>query len=251
MKSQQLAQAGARPAVQVSLPAFQGPFDLLIYLVERDKLDIRSIAIADITSKYIESLKEIDFDPELASDFIFMAAYLLELKSRSLLPRIERIQLAQEPDPRQELIMRLVEYKRFKELAASLETMITSSNYSYTRRPLVSSEVRETRPLAPMTLDNLFSAFIRVLEKSRSEIKELSARGIPIADKMSVIRERLNTGPVCFEELSAGLCLSEVIAVFLAVLELVRLKEVNVRQESAFAPILLAVEKGDSDERAG
>jgi len=90
MKSQQLSQAGSRPVVQVILPVFEGPFDLLIYLVERDKLDIYSIAIADITSSYLENLSLVEFDPELASDFIYMAAYLLELKSRSLLPRVER-----------------------------------------------------------------------------------------------------------------------------------------------------------------
>lgn len=250
MKSQQLAQAGARPAVQVTLPAFQGPFDLLIYLVERDKLDIHDIAVAEITSKFIESLKVIEFDPELASDFIFMAAYLLELKSRSLLPRIERVQLSQEPDPRQELIMRLVEYKRFKELAASLEAMITSGNYTYTRRTSIQPDTMEMRPLAPMSLDNLFSAFIRVLEDHQVEVKELAARGIPIAEKISVIRKRLASGPASFEEFAAGLNLSGVIAVFLAVLEMVRLGEVNVRQETAFAPIIIAAEKDDTDERA-
>ena len=109
MKAQQLVQAGTRPAVQVRLPVFEGPFDLLIYLVERNKLDIYDIAVADITSSYIESLQHMEFDPETASDFIYMAAYLLELKSRSLLPRTERIRPADEPDPRQELIMRLVE----------------------------------------------------------------------------------------------------------------------------------------------
>lgn len=249
MKSQQLSQAGSRPAVQVSLPAFQGPFDLLIYLVERDKLDIHDIAVADITSSYIESLKVIDFDPELASDFIYMAAYLLELKARSLLPRVERIQLAQEPDPRQELIMRLVEYKRFKELAALLETMASSERYVYTRRPSLPAESQEARVLAPMSLDNLFSAFARVLASNRVEVRELPSRGVPVAEKMNALRKRLAGGSVLFEELAAGLGLQEIIVTFLAVLELVRLGEAAVSQESVFLPIVInAAERDDSDE---
>jgi len=252
MKSQQLAQAGARPAVQVSLPAFEGPFDLLIYLVERDKLDIYDIPIAEITSSYIESLKDIAFDPELASDFIFMAAYLLELKSRALLPRSQRIHLAEEPDPRQELIIRLMEYKRFKELAAGLEALAVSSSLTHFRRPSPALEANELRPLVSMNLDQLFSAFVRAMEESRVEVRELPARGLMVADKMDALRERLKGGSARFEELVAGKGLTEIIVTFLAVLELVRLGEANVYQEQFQAPIVIeAAEKDDSDERAG
>lgn len=247
MKSQELAQAAARPSVQVSLPAFEGPFDLLIYLVERDKLDIHDIAIADITRDYLESLQTIEFDPELASDFIYMAAYLLELKSRSLLPRVERLQLVQEPDPRQELIMRLVEYKRFKELAAQLDAMGGVENHRYVRPPTL-AVATETRHLAPMSLDNLFSAFTRALAKAKVEVRELPERGVPVAEKVEELRRRLQQGPACFSELTEGLSLSGIIAVFLAILELVRLGEAVVAQESAFAPIRLEAVKGDDDD---
>jgi len=249
MKSQELAQAGARPAVQVHLPAFEGPFDLLIYLVERDKLDINDIAIASITSSYLESLKEIDFDPELASDFIYMAAYLLELKSRSLLPRVERQQLAQEPDPRQELIMRLVEYKRFKELAAELDAISCGGSHMYTRSPSILLQGEEIRPLAPMSLDNLFSAFSRALAKTMVELRELPERGVPVAAKMEELRARLGQGPANFSDLTTDLNLTGIIVVFLAVLELVRLGEAAVSQDAVFAPIVIEAVKGeDSDE---
>jgi segregation and condensation protein A len=250
MKSQQLSQAGGRPALQVQLPSFEGPFALSIYLVERDKLDIYDIAIADITSSYIESLKILEqFDPELASDFIYMAAYLLELKSRSLLPRIERRHLTQEPDPRQELIMRLVEYKRFKELAAHLDAMTTQGNQIFSRGPSLSFEAEETRPLAPMSLDNLFSAFFRALEKHRVEIRELPGRGVLVAEKMSYLRQKLGAGPQNFNELTAGLGLSEIIVIFLAVLELVKMGEAGVYQDSVFSPIIIEpVIKDDANE---
>lgn len=248
MKSQQLAQTAARPAVQVSLPAFQGPFDLLIYLVERDKLDIYDIAIADITRDYLESLKTIEFDPELASDFIYMAAYLLELKSRSLLPRIERIQLAEEPDPRQELIMRLVEYKRFKELATQLEAMEGGDSHIYVRSPSLPIDAGESKLLAPMSLDNLYSAFTRALANAHIEIRTLPDRGIPVAEKVDELRLRLKQGPACFADLTTGLGLAGVIVVFLAVLELVRMGEAMVAQESVFAPIRIEEVKGDDGD---
>ena len=250
MKSQQLSQAGARPALQVQLSNFEGPFDLLIYLVERDKLDIYDIAIAEITSSYIESLKILEqFDAELASDFIYMAAYLLELKSRSLLPRIERRHLSQEPDPRQELILRLVEYKRFKELAAQLDAMTAEGNRIYTRMPTIPVEGAENRPLAPMSLDNLFSAFFRALDKHRIEVREMPSQGVPVATKLSYLRQRLSFGPADFNELTSGLGLSEIIVTFLAVLELVKMREAVVRQESVFAPIIIeAVLKDDENE---
>lgn len=248
MKSQELAQTAARPAVQVSLPVFQGPFDLLIYLVERDKLDIYDIAIADITRDYLESLKTIEFDPELASDFIYMAAYLLELKSRSLLPRIGRIQLAEEPDPRQELIMRLVEYKRFKELAAQLDAMEGGDNHLYVRSPSLPLGAGESKILAPMSLDNLYSAFSRALAKARVEIHQLPKRGIPLAEKVEELRLRLKRGPACFTELTTGLGLSGIVVVFLAVLELVRMGEAMVAQESVFSPIRIEEVKGDDGD---
>lgn len=241
MKARQLPQS--RPVPQVSLPEFEGPFDLLIYLVERDKLDIYTIAVADITSSYLESLSQVDLDPEQASDFIFMAAYLLELKSRSLLPRTERALLAEEPDPRQELIMRLVEYKRFKELAAKLEGMAASDNYDYTRPSTLPIEAN-ARPLAPLSLDNLFSAFVRALERTRVEVRQLTPAGMPIEEKIAQLRQRLAAGPFTFTELARGLDLQEIIVTFLALLELVRLGEAAVTQEKIFAPIHISSGEG-------
>jgi segregation and condensation protein A len=247
MKSQELYQVGSRPAVQVTLPVFEGPFDLLIYLVQRDKLDIFSIAIADITSSYLESLSQVEFDPELASDFIYMAAYLLELKSRSLLPRVQRELLGEEPDPRQELILRLVEYKRFKELAGLLETMITQENYDYTRQPDLPPDPL-VRPLMPMSLDNLFSAFARALENSKVEVHQLAGNGVPIGVRLGQLRIRLAQGPATFDELAQGLDLQEIIVTFLAVLELVRMGEAMVFQEKVFSPILIeSAAKDDID----
>lgn len=244
MKSQQLSQVGTRPDIQVSLPVFEGPFDLLIYLVERDKLDIYSIAIADITNSYLENLSLIDFDPELASDFIYMAAYLLELKSRSLLPRFERELLADEPDPRQELIMRLIEYKRFKELAVKLEDMIAPDNYDFVRPPTFIPE-QGPRLLAPLSIDNLFSAFARALAHGRLPIKEYVRDDIPIGERIAELRERIAYKAVTFSQLVQGQGIQQLVVTFLALLELVRLGEVVVLQEKVFAPILVRAAERD------
>src|SRR5690554_2786633 len=247
MKSQQLVQAAAKPVIHVHLSTFEGPFDLLIYLVERDRMDIYSISVAEITNSYLESLDEIEFYPELTSDFIYMAAYLLELKSRSLLPRVERSQLVEEPDPRQELIMRLVEYKRFKELAAQLAEMLGEGDFCYTRPPTLEGG-EEARPLAPLSLDNLFSAFTRALAEARVEVRELSDRGVSIQEKIVFLRKKLVSGTMGFSQLTAGQGLSEIVATFLAVLELVRLGEVMVAQESVFAPIKIKAVREDAHE---
>lgn len=249
MKSQELAQASARPEIQVSLPAFEGPFDLLIYLVERDKLDIYSIAVADITNSYLSSLSLIEFDPELASDFIYMAAYLLELKSRSLLPRFERELLADEPDPRQELILRLVEYKRFKKLAARLAEMISPDNYDHVRRPAAAPE-QGPRVLAPLSLDNLFLAFTRALAREQAPVREFLLADISIEKRLAELRLTLGAKPVRFSELAGGQSLAQLVVTFLALLELVRLGEVAVCQEQVFAPILIkATGKGGDHGR--
>jgi len=212
--------------------------------VERDKLDIYDIAVADITSSYIESLQHMEFDPETASDFIYMAAYLLELKSRSLLPRTERIRPADEPDPRQELIMRLVEYKRFKKLAEELAAM-AGGQRTYTRRPSLDTGAGGARQLAPLSLDNLFSAFMRAMAKHRVEIRELPEQAVPVTEKIAELREQLRHSPLVFADLVAGQDLKNVIVLFLAVLELVRLGEAVVHQESAFAPIRIEAVKED------
>lgn len=235
MRSRPLA-AGVE--LQVHQPAFEGPFDLLIYLVERDQLDIHEIIISDITSSYIESLKLIEhYDPDVASDFIYMAAYLLELKSRSLLPRIQRQHLADEPDPRQELINRLVEYKRFKYLAGRLEQLAVGDGRVFTRRPTLPAGEEGGRKLAPMSLDNLYSAYQRALEKARVEVREISGGTVPVAEKMEFIRHLLCNGPTRFSALVEGADLVEKIATFLALLELVRLGEVSVAQPRLFGPI--------------
>lgn len=243
MRSQQLAQADSRPPLQVTLPEFEGPFDLLIYLVERDQLDIYAISIADITSSYLASLSQVEFEPDLASDFIYMAAYLLELKSRSLLPRLKRESLAAEPDPRQELIMRLVEYKRFKQLAALLESMISPGQYDYTRPPC-QLPAAASRTLAPLSLDNLFSAFARALKNRRLEVRNLTFQGVSVEVRLGELRQTLAAGGIGFADLVRGLGLEEVVATFLALLELVRLGEALVYQERVFAPIRVEPKEG-------
>lgn len=228
----------AGSALQVQQPAFEGPFDLLIYLVERDRLDIHDIIISDITSSYIENLKLIEhYDPDRASDFIYMAAYLLELKSRALLPRIRLHQLAEEPDPRQELITRLMEYKRFKHLAFLLEELAVDRRRAFTRPPSLPASDEVGRKLAPMLLENLYSAYQRALEKAAVEVREVSGEKVPVAEKMNYIRSQLSRGELLFASLVQKANLVEKIATFLALLELVRLGEVNIGQPRLFGPI--------------
>lgn len=236
----------AASGFQVQQAAFEGPFELLIHLLERDKLDIKDIVLSDITQKYMESLKVLQqFDPDLASDFIYTAAWLLELKSRSLLPRVEREQLAlqQQDDPREELIVRLMEYKRFKELAVVLEAK-ASGGYRVHARPPGMPDVAVIVPqLAPHSLDNLFSAYNRALTKGKKEVRELPARGMPVAERIEALRAQLAHGPAHYAELTKGMAVKDRIVTFLAMLELVRMGEIVVSQQKLFGPILLEMKR--------
>lgn len=241
MSTRPLTESG----LHVHQEVFDGPFDLLIYLVERDKVAIEDIVISDITSSYIESLKQIeDYDPDVASDFIYMAAYLLELKSRALLPRVHRQQLSDHPDPREELIARLVEYKYFKDLAVRLGQLALDRQRPLTRPPGVDG-LERVRQLAPMLLDNLYSAYQRALEKARVDVRELGTKPIPVSERMDFIRSCLNKEGVQFSELVQDSGTMEKIATFLALLELVRLGEVSISQQRLFGPITIQMLERD------
>jgi segregation and condensation protein A len=238
MRNQQLQQA--RQSIPLRLSNFEGPLDLLIQLVDREKMSIRDIQISEITRHYLATLEQFQFDPDTGSDFIYMAAYLLELKSRSLLPRPPRGQLDGEygDDPRQELINRLLEYKHFRDLAEILDGLCLQNCRVYSRLP--SLPQAEDPGLAPMSLDNLFSAYGRALSKLTRESRELPPRGLAVAEQMEVMRSWLQRGSFCFTQVVAGLNLTGIVVTFMAMLELNRLGEVLVSQEQPFGPIIIA-----------
>ena len=235
-------------AYRIRLEGFEGPLALLLHLIEKSKLDIYNIPIADVTVQYLAYLREMEeFNMEIASEFLLMAATLLQIKSRLLLP-VAAVEEEEEEglDPRKELVDRLLEYRRFKMLAQLLGERWQLRQGVFTRP----SQLPEpARPLpAGLTPQLLLQALTALWESRLPQTQAVVEREeISIQDKMAdVVRLLQERRCVPFEDLlirsgSRG----EVIASFLAVLELVRLQRVRVRQLQSFGPmeIILSCEE--------
>ncbi len=230
----------------VSLPAFEGPLDLLLYLIRRNEVDIYDIPIETVTRQYIEILGSMEeLDLEIAGEFFVMAATLMYIKSRLLLPKKD--QGANEDvedesiDPRWELVQQLLEYKKFKEAATEIEALILNSNEKIPRLgPRDALEAIE-RPLQPVDRIELWNTFNLVLRRLAERITEgeIHAEQVTVADRMEVILLRLqDQKQFLFSELfEASTSLNTIVATFLAVLELTRLGQMHIVQDKAFADI--------------
>jgi segregation and condensation protein A len=230
---------------KVKLDVFEGPLDLLLYLIKRDEIDIYDISIERITRQYLEYLqafKELNID--LAGEFVLMAANLLYIKSRSLLPLDQQPpdEEADEDDPRWELIRQLIEYKKFKDVAALLHDRALEQENIFTR-------AAGTGPEAPLRLGEvgifqLINAFQNVIKRieAREELQEIFGENFTVSDKIETILARVSEGVALkFSELFAHMASRvEIVVTFLALLELIRLKQVRARQPDPFGEIEIA-----------
>lgn len=237
------------PAYQVRLDVFEGPLDLLLYLVRRDEVDIYDIEIGRITRQYLEYLEALEsIDVEIGGEFIVMAANLLYIKSRTLLPVDQQgpaEEEGEEEDPRWELIRQLIEYKKFKEAAGELRNREELAVKLFGRSPSAPESAHGATLLAgEVGALDLIAAFQRVLariEKSKGVEREIEADRFTVSEKIEFVLKVLpEVEALRFEELFAGQhTRAEVVATFLALLELVRLRHVRVEQEGPFGDILL------------
>ncbi len=230
----------------VDLEAFHGPMDLLLYLIEKDEINIYDIPIARISDQYISHLQGNDVsDLDNLGDFLLMASYLLNLKSRMLLPRPtveESTDEADEIDPREELVQRLLNYKHYKEAAATLcmihEGEMARIFYRNTADEILGPEVIVN------DLGSLLKAYRSLLRQLTEEEPsyEIRLEDISVEDKMEEIMSRLaeNTGEMVFQDLFLGVRYRrEAYALFLALLELLRLQRVVARQSAVFGDIMI------------
>ena len=239
----------ADAAYKVKLDVFEGPLDLLLYLVRKDEVDIYDISIERITRQYLEYLEAMEsIDVEIGGEFIVMAANLLYIKSRTLLPvdlqgPVE--EEGEEEDPRWELIRQLIEYKKFKEAAGDLRDREELRTKLFGRTPSAPPPDGGATLLAgEVGALDLISAFQRVLErleKRKGAEREIEADRFTVSEKIEYVLKILpENEPLKFEELFAGQTTrGELVATFLALLELVRLRHVQVEQDGAFGDILL------------
>lgn len=233
----------------IKLETFEGPLALLMHLIEKHQIDIYNIPIAEVTGQYLDYLAAMEeFNIEIASEFLVMAATLLQIKSRLLLPRPSAGEAAaDEVDPRLELVERLVEYRKFKQLSAVLHQLGNERDKYFARLP---QEFTQQFSLPEgLSLNDLLKAFAALWESAVPDFAVIAPEEISVKDKMYDIITllRSNEGQLEFNKtiFRTGSRI-EAIAAFLALLELIRLKQVSVRQEQPFAPIHLKLEEGSA-----
>lgn len=231
-------------AYRIKLKVFEGPLDLLMHLIEKDKINIYDIPIASITEQYMDYLRTLkEFNMEIASEFLIMAATLLQIKSRLLLPKVavENNLDDEELDPRQELVDRLLEYRKFKQAALLMEQMLNERESFFTRIP----QNFDKQYLLPqnMNVDELIRAFAAVWESKAENFALVDHEEVTVQDKMYDIIHLLYKN----RKLEFTQCLtrnrnrSEVVSTFLALLELIKLRKIIILQERKFGPIDLVL----------
>lgn len=230
---------------QFKIEGFEGPMDLLLHLIEKNKIDIYDIPIAQLTAEYLAYLDKFrEFNMEIASSFLVMAATLLQIKSRMMLPKPPKEEGEPEEDPRQELVERILEYRKFKQVSAVLGTMHATQEQFVGREPM-ELPVHHLPP-GNLPLRALVAAFRTVLQVKR-ELHIPEALVAPehwsIQGQMEHLLSLLERhgGRVAFTDAFETGTRDELIMTFLALLELLKLQTIVARQPGPFAPIYLAV----------
>ena len=227
-------------ALEVKLQAFEGPLDLLLHLIDVNKVDIYDIPIVSITDQYIAYLHSMAvLDLETASQFLVMASLLLQIKSRMLLPKAEPDD-EEEADPREMLVQMLAEYRRIKEGAQKLAALKQKTSRQHTRKPFYAGS--KLRHLHVYPVSDLLRALAGLAGPLRRQIAVVDRREYDVGAKMEEIVRLLGSCPEGVEFNQAFVrtgSVSERVAAFLAVLELLKLKVVRISQTRAFAPIYL------------
>jgi segregation and condensation protein A len=247
---------------EVKIDAFEGPIPLLLHLIKNNEVEIYDISISEITAQYLGYIAAMQkLDLEIASEFLIMAANLIEIKSSMLLPDEDKDEDEEEElDPRQQLINRLLEYKKYKELAAKLQSHEEKQRKRYTRNvesifAEIDTEELEENPLEDISLQEFVTTFENVLaerikeaekkeEKAKDKKEKLSyinEKNINIQDKICDLEKRLKKDRnlefnKIFEKDSVKL---EIVVTFMALLELMKLRKLKVKQNGVFGKITI------------
>lgn len=235
---------------KVRLEVFEGPLDLLLYLIRKEEVNIYDIPIERITTQYLQYLDMMKMlDLTIAGEFLVMAATLMMIKSRMLLPPEERepdaADAAEEEDPRWDLVRRLVEYKKFKDAAHFLQRMEHRQEDVFTRAEAgdaLAGSAAAPVSLHDVSLFELLAAFQKALQRIGSEdLREIFAERFTVGEKidalLALIRER---SELSLSELFSGMrSRHEIVVTFLAMLELIRLQQLGVTQQGPFGEVVI------------
>ena len=241
--------------IPLKLQVFEGPMDLLMHLIEKNKIDIYDIPIVTITDQYLEYVRQMEHDDmNVTSEFLVMAATLLDIKSRMLLPRDED-EDSEEGDPRDELVRRLLEYKMFKYMSEELREKNRHAGFTYFKPQDLPEEVRSFVPplnyeelIGDRTAQSLQDVFRDVLKRKKSRVDpirsgfgKIQREEISVADKQLYVRAYLESHPHAdFREmLELENSREEIIVTFLVILELMKSQKIRITQDEAFGRILI------------
>lgn len=226
----------------IKVPVFEGPLDLLLHLIRNNKIDIYDIPIAHITGRYLEYLEIMkELNLEIASEFLVMAATLIYIKSRMLLPPDETVEAEEQEDPRAGLVQKLLEYQAFKEASDVLRDRETVWTDAFSRDPLKIDE-SETEPepyLFEVNIFDLMSALKKILKKAPPEAISISRETLTVKDKIVFVLEKMEGEHTTrFDSLfSEDRSRVQIIVTFLALLEILRLGLARAYQDEEFGTV--------------
>ncbi len=231
--------------IEIKINEFEGPLDLLLHLIKESKMDIFDLKIEVITDQYLEYINKMEeMNLDIASSYLVMAAELIEMKSRMLLPRHEEDE-EQEEDPQEQLVNRLIEYQRYKDLTKEFKDLEEERHKVYTKSP---ENIKEYLPEVEVisntdvTLDDLIKAFQKFLERQKENeplSTKVTKKEMSVEDRRKSIRNILKKKhKFNFLELFDVLTKEYVVVTFLAILEMARQNELIIVQESNFGEIM-------------
>ncbi|MGI6070856.1 MAG: segregation and condensation protein A [Blautia sp.] len=247
-------------AIPVKLPVFEGPLDLLLHLIEKNKVDIYDIPIVEITDQYMEYIRQMEEeDLSIMSEFMVMAATLLDIKCKMLLPK-EVNEEGEEEDPRAELVQKLLEYKMYKYMSYELKDRLEDSKKYFYKKPTVPKEVLEYRvPVEPeellrdVTLAKMKAIYDSILRRQedkvdpiRSKFGKIEREEVNLPEKMDDVKKFCKSHRrFSFRDLLEGQSSKmQVIVTFLAILELMKTGDIRISQDRIFDEIQIeTVEK--------
>lgn len=244
-------------AYAVSLKQFDGPLDLLLTLIGKARIDIQDIFVSEITEQYLQFMEQLDeLDMDSASEFLQMAATLVEIKSRAMLPKPPRVEDEDGLTPEEALVIQLQEYKRFKEASARMQKLETEAKALLTKLPEEFALPPPEIELTGMTLERLSRAFLRVVRRfeeseTAPERRQIRRDQFTVGACMHRISRRVRAGRCAFSALFDELrTKDELITMFLAVLEMVKHARLRVAQAGIYEEIYLEnIERAEPSAR--
>lgn len=248
-------------AIPVKLQVFEGPLDLLLYLIDKNKIDIYDIPITEITEQYLAYIRQLQTeDMNVMSEFLLMAATLLDIKCRMLLPA-EVNEDGEEEDPRQELVQKLLEYKMYRYMSYELKDRQMDADRIYYKRPTIPEEIAAYQPpidmealLADVNLKRLQEIFEASIKRSvdkidpiRSNFGKIEKDEINMEEKLAFIQDYVRTHKsFSFRKLlEKKRNKMEIVVTFLTILEMIKMGQITIRQDELFEDIIITSNLGE------